>query len=478
MIRLALLCTLLAAGPAWAADGDSTATGATRSAAGPVLHLLWQMDRTRADGAGPSEAAGEVLTLEEALTIALTQNRLVKNATLDVAKSGDQIASAKTQRYPQPQVTVTPLYRLTALDVTIDRGALGNFAATGPIPDRDTTLRTDPGFSASLQAGVSQPVSQLYKIGLSIGQLAVARDMSRQDLRTQRQAIANNVKQAYYAVLQSQSSLEALQEQIASSRELVRVVTDQAAQGTALQSDVLQARASRAQAEYNAGVTRHNLASQQEQLNHLLGRDPQTPLRVTAAPSVTPLETDLIAAREVALRRRPDLQKAGHQVSYSEYDVRLKQAAFIPDLSLVLKYISPVTSENLPKNIAYVGLEFSWDVWDWGKKRHDMRQSERAREQARNAVAETASQVMLDVNSSFRKLQDAQALLHVTELNREAARESLRVTTNKYGQQSALLKDVLSAQASLGQASDQYRQAALAFWEARANFEQALGTGD
>ncbi len=52
------------------------------------------------------------------------------------------------------------------------------------------------------------------------------------------------------------------------------------------------------------------------------------------------------------------------------------------------------------------------------------------------------------------------------------------MTANKYAQQAALLKDVLAAQASLGQANDQYRQAALAFWQARANFETAVGIGE
>ena len=40
-----------------------------------------------------------------------------------------------------------------------------------------------------------------------------------------------------------------------------------------------------------------------------------------------------------------------------------------------------------------------------------------------------------------------------------------------------LLEDVLAAHATLAQAHDQHRHAALAFWQARANFEKALGAG-
>lgn len=427
---------------------------------------------------GTAGDGGELLTLDQAVTLALEKNRLVKNATLDVAKSGDQLESNKTQRLPQLQLTVTPAYRITPIDLTFNQGAFGTFPATGPIPAQNTTLTTEPGYTTSIQAQVSQPLSQLYKIGLGIDQAGVARDMSGQDLRAQRQSIANNVRQSYYAVLQSQSSLEALQEQVTSSRELVRVVSDQAAQETALKADLLQARASLAKSEYDVASTERTLASQKEQLNHLLGRDPQTPFRVSAVPAAVPLQTDLAAAREAALRQRPDLRKANLQVSYAEYNVRLKEAGYIPDVSLVYKYISPVTSDVLPKNISYVGLELSWEVYDWGRKSQDKRQSERALEQARTSVDETASQIVLDVNSSFRKLEDAQAFLAVSELNRDALREKLRVVMNQYGQQAALLKDVQATQASLAQASDQYRQAILNYWEARASFEKALGTGD
>jgi hypothetical protein len=184
---------------------------------------------------------------------------------------------------------------------------------------------------------------------------------------------------------------------------------------------------------------------------------------------------DLAAAQGAAIRQRPDLLKARLQAIHQDYAVRLGRAAYIPDVSFVIRYISPVTADQLPKNIAYAGVEISWDIWDWGKKAASLEQSKRAREQAKNAAEDAASQVVLDVNSAFRKLEDAQAFVGVAEQNREYAREALRETTNQFRQQTALPKDVLAAQATLGQASDQYRQAVLSYWEARASFDKALG---
>lgn len=465
MIRLALLCVLLAA-PAWGQE-----VGPRTSWPLGLIHRE-PLTTSARDADAPST---DVLTLEDAVALALKQNRLVKNAALDVEKAGDQIAATKTLRWPQFQVSVTPAYTVAPIDVTFPAGAFGTFQSTGPIPPTDTTLRTNPQYSTAARATVSQPVSQLYKVGLAIDQLGVAQDLSRQDLRAQRQSTVHRVKRAYYAVLQSQSALEALQEQVASSRELVRAVTDQIAQHAALRADLLQAQAAMAKADYAVTATRRDLASRKEQLNHLLGRSPDTPVQVSSVPSAIPSQMDLDLARDLALRQRPEITRAGLEVSHADYDVRIKKAEFIPDVSLVFQYLSAITSDVLPKNIAYVGVQMNWDVWDWGKKQDDLALRRRTLDQARNGVAEATSRIILDVNAAFRKLEDSQAYLAVAQLNRDATREKFRVVTHQYREQAALLQDVLAAQAALGQASDQYRQAVLSFWEARADFERALG---
>jgi hypothetical protein len=72
-------------------------------------------------------------------------------------------------------------------------------------------------------------------------------------------------------------------------------------------------------------------------------------------------------------------------------------------------------------------------------------------------------------------LEEAQALINVTSLGRELCLERLWVITNKYKEQSVLLKDVLAGQHDLSQADDKYTQAVLALWSARADYARAVG---
>jgi outer membrane protein len=162
-------------------------------------------------------------------------------------------------------------------------------------------------------------------------------------------------------------------------------------------------------------------------------------------------------------------------VTEAHYKVRIKQSEYIPDLSLVVRYLSPITSDELPKNIAYAGVELSWDIYDWGRKNAETAERRKAMEQASNTVQDTERQVLMDVNNQFRTLQATRQQLHAARVGQEAARETLRETMNQYQQKTALLQTVLQEQAALAQANQQYQQALSSFWTAKANFERALG---
>ena len=203
-------------------------------------------------------ARGDLLTLDQAVGLALQQNRTVKNAAVDVNRAKAQLQATVTQRYPTFQVGLTNAYTLTPIDLNFKEGAFGVFPGIGPVPATNTTIRQEPGFATALTARVAQPLSQLYRINLGIDQQAVSRDLAAVALRLQHQTVVSSVKTAYYQVLESQSALEALEETIRSYRELQRVVEDQLRERAALRVDLLEVQQGLANAELSALTTRHD----------------------------------------------------------------------------------------------------------------------------------------------------------------------------------------------------------------------------
>ena len=423
----------------------------------------------------PSVTTEEVLTVEQVVELAVTQNRQVKNAVLEVEKAADDVAAARTRRWPSLNVGVRGTHNFTNETYTVKAGQLGTFPATGPIPATDIRFKSASDIGGFLLTEVAQPLSQQYRIGLGIRQLELGQELASQQLRSQRQQIAYEVKQAYYRVLQMQSALAATEETLASLRELNQLVERYVREQTALKSDSLEVKTRLARAEHEALTQRNALLSQKEQLNHLLGRELQTPFRVSEAPPFAPSVVDTAAERERALTQRPETRIARLKIQNAEYDVQSKRAEYIPDLSAVISYARPLNSSFIPTQIVYAGVQLKWEFFDWGRKKQELAERGRTLIQARNEEHEARARVELDVNSQMRSLEEARALLKVEHLGQETAREKLRVMLDRYRQQAALIADTLQAQAALADANHRYQHALLSAWTAQANLDRALG---
>jgi outer membrane protein TolC len=163
------------------------------------------------------------------------------------------------------------------------------------------------------------------------------------------------------------------------------------------------------------------------------------------------------------------------KVKYAEYDRKIKKSELIPEVGLAVSYVSPFNTNFVPKNVASIGFTLSWEPFDWGRKKREASEKARSIEQAQLALREAENAVRMEVNVNFRKLQQARQMLVINRLSQEASTEKLRVTGNRYKMQAALFSDVLNAQTALAEADNQYQQALLAFWAARADFEKAMG---
>src|SRR5262249_7623470 len=86
------------------------------------------------------DSATHVLSLDEAIHLAIANNRSLKIATLDVDKSKWQVAEAKTKRLPAFNTTILGSELLNELSFTFEKGAFGSFPSTGPIPNKDTKV--------------------------------------------------------------------------------------------------------------------------------------------------------------------------------------------------------------------------------------------------------------------------------------------------------------------------------------------------
>src|SRR5208337_4049531 len=175
----------------------------------------------------------------------------------------------------------------------------------GPRPSTNSQIHTPAQFVTMTTGAFDEPVSQQYKIHLGIRATELAREISREDIRAQRQKIASEVRNAYFNLVATQAGVDATREAVKTLEEAQRVTAKYQVEQTVLRADALEVDARLAKAQYDLSVAENGLATQREHLNQLLGRDLTTSFRVDFLPETEAEDLTLQVARERAERSRP-----------------------------------------------------------------------------------------------------------------------------------------------------------------------------
>jgi outer membrane protein len=415
------------------------------------------------------------LTLEEAVSLARSHNRELKQAGLEIHKQQEAFSEAKTQLYPRFDAYFLASELLTPLDFTIRSGTLGTFPATGPIPAKDSKIHTPARPVAITSITATQPLTQLFRINLSIKQQKLGAELSQQSYLEHEQGLVNEVRRAYYAILQSQSEFESQRALLAYLEELQQLTGRRLQQEAVLKADSLGITAQRSKARYQLTVIEDAVADRKEALNRLLGRELLTEFTVETVPDSLPEESRLQQARQSAIEMRPEIKAETIKKERAMLETKIEKTRYIPDVSIQANYLTAPNISFLPQNVGAVGVLLTWQPWDWGQKRHNIAQKVDAEKQAQLSIDSARDQVLQEVDSTFRRLREARELLTAAQAGRDAEAEKLRNEMDAYSHQTILLSDLLQQQSSVASAEDHYRQGLLAFWKARADFERALG---
>jgi outer membrane protein len=425
--------------------------------------------------ANAQPSGGAVLTLDEALRLARSNNRDLKQFGIEVVKQREAVGEAKTHLYPRFDTSLLAAELLGPLDFTIKKGQFGTFTGTGPIPGANTDLHTPARPIAIASVTATQPLTQLLRIHLSIAGQRLKVDAAQFSFDQRELKLTDDVRQSYYQVLQEQIQHESQQSTVKYLEELLQLTDRRFSQHAVLEADRLSVKAEVAKANYQLMTIEDRLADSKEVLNHLMGRSVQTEFSVEPVPATLPEQEDLAAARANALEHRPEMKLAANRTRQAELATKSEKTHYIPDVAIQAGYFSPTNINFLPQNIGFVGALFTWQPWDWGEKRHKVREAALTEKQAGLSVEDTREQILVDVDSSFRHLREARSNLAVTEALRDSETEKMRNKKEAYSQQAILLSDLLKQQSSLADAESQYHQAILAYWSTRADFQKTLG---
>jgi len=395
--------------------------------------------------------AGEPLTLDQAVGAAIANNAGVRNAQIELERGQTRIDAAKTKRLPQ--------FTLEA----IGGEALNNFSIK--VEETNTRIDLARTFSMFGIARMTQPLTQLHAIGLNVKLNEASLAVDKEHERAARIATRREVTSAYFAVLSAKSYAVAMQEAVTASEEVEREMNVRVSQKAALEADHLDATARYAAAKLGALSANNALASAQDRLNYLVGRDVDV-----MEPSL-----DATASASANAANRPDVREAELRVQQAKLGMRIKAAERIPEVALTVSSATPINNDLLPSNMTSAGLSMKYEPFTWGRRKAELNEKRHAVEQAEIALRDKREAATLEIAVLQRRVGESAAQIAVRRLESDAARERLRVTKARFHEQAARPDEMFGAGASLTQAAAREQEAISAYWTARADYEKAIG---
>lgn len=412
-----------------------------------------------------ADGGSSVLTLPEAIQIAMAQNPVYRKSEASVTGAEYARKSVKAEFFP----TVSANYTFTAL-------ADDPYMITAG-------RKTKVAHGTQYQWGLTlvQPLFTGFALSSRYSMAKLELAIKEKEKQQTVLDITKGVKSAYYRVLLSQK---------------IRVVADEAFQtlsahekdaqkffdrGIIRKNDLLRAKVAvsnaaqlkeRALADVTIAVT---------DLNRWLSGDINADTRIADIGSVqcnTYLLDELV---ETGLKTRPQLQVMDLVSETLSHVITLEKSAYYPEVAAIASYWqngdSPSADNNDFENDhnASLFLQAKWILFNGNKTRSNVGKATADKRAFEENIREVKDLVRLEIKSAYLNLGVAANNIKTAETALAQAEENLRITRLGYRQEAATSTEVLDAQTDLTQAKTQYYQSLYGYLDALATLEYAIG---
>ncbi|PTN49404.1 hypothetical protein DAI43_23770 [Achromobacter xylosoxidans] len=280
--------------------------------------------------------------LEEAIALAVRNNRLVKSAYVQRISQKFDLYVSEGKFYPKLLLTTSAL--TSKVNGTSSNAKDLNTNASVTLPTGATVSianvqgRSTAGKSSSTSVTLSQPLLKNAGIDANTASVRIARlddEISRLALKATLSQTVAQVIYAYRELLRAQEQKVIAEAALARNKDLYEVNRSLIAAGRMAKVEILQTQAEVANREVALEEAENQIDAARLALVALLALEPRTPLYATAPTSVDWRPTDPTRALETALTLQPDYLSMKILVERAKISLDYAKNQQLWDLSLV-----------------------------------------------------------------------------------------------------------------------------------------------
>ncbi len=447
-----------------------------------------------------------IITLEQALEIALSENVSVKVADMEIQRTGYAKKGAYAALYPQ--IDASGAYQRTikkqVMYMDFDMSSLGGMMGGGgeggetelpdgvEIPDSESSADTGSSSSGGMEVGrwntysagvtAAMPLvnAQLWK-SLKISGLDV--ELAVEKARSSRLETVTQVKNAYFATLMAKEAFNVYKDVYENAVRNYDEAQKKFDAEKISEMELLRAKTSVANAIPNVYNAESSIILALWQLKAVLGVDLDMNLDVAGKleDHAQQMFYDVHQHDSVELDRNTTMKQLAIQSEMLAETIKLQKYANIPSLALAFNFsMNAMTndfnfSEYRWTPYSYVGLSLNIPIFAGGKRYNQIRQAKNQYQQVQLQTENTERQLKIAIRQSLTTMETNMKSYYSAQDAVAMAAKGYSIAEKAYQVGRSTLIELNDAQLALTQAQLAQSQAIYNFVIAKAQLEQTLG---
>jgi len=438
-----------------------------------------------------------VLTLDQAIRIALSENIAVRVADKDIERA--EYARKGSYASLFPQVDGSGSYSRTikkqVMYMDFDMGSFGGFGGgdTEGTEGLDTqTAGSDSKsgggievgrwntFSAGVQASMPLVNAQLWKSIKISGQdveLAVER------ARSSRLETVTQVKQAFYGVLLAKEAFNVYKEVYENALDNFQQTEKKYNADKASELEYQRAKSTVQNAIPNVYDAENSVVLGLWQLKAVMGIDLDEDIDVAGSlmDYSTTMFREIHENDDVTLENNSSLRQLAIQAEELANTVKMQQYASLPSLALTFSYsLNAMTNDFVFREYNWspysaAGLSLSIPIFAGGRRSNAVKQARNQHEQLLLQTENTERQLKVAIRQYLNQMETAMKNFDAAGSGVETARKAYDIAAKSYNLGRSTITELNDAQLALTQAQLAQSQSVYNFVTAKAGLEQTLG---
>ena len=427
-------------------------------------------------GARAEETA--VLTLDQALQIALSENASVRVADLEIERTGYARKGSYAALFPQIDGSGSYQRTIKKQVMYIDFAMGGEGGEGGASRDGIEVGRWNT-WSAGVSASMPLVNAQLWK-SLQISDQDV--ELAVEKARNSRLETVTQVKKAFYTVLLAKEALNVYQSVYDNARENLELTEKKYNAQRASELDLTRAKTTLANAVPNLYDAANSVEISLWQLKAVMGVDLNTDIDVAGTlQDYALLMQEPVPENSSDLSGNSTLRQLAIQAGQLANTIKMQQYASLPTLSLAFSYsINALANDyNFSQYkwspYSFAGLSLSIPIFAGGRRYNAVRQARVQATELDIQRSNTERQLQIAIRQYLGTMDTATKSYDSASSAVETAQKAYNIARQSYDVGRSTLTDLNDAQLALTQSKLGVCQAIYSYMTAKSDLEGTLG---